>query len=65
LDVVISYCSVVLERLSCEDESLLVIGNSFLILDFSLDVFDGISVGDVESDGFSGESPYKYLLHVF
>ena len=65
LDVVVSYCSVVLECLSCEDESLLVVGDSFFVLDLGLDVFDGVCVGDVEGDGFSGECSYKYLLHEF
>ena len=56
LDVVVGEGSAVLELLTSEDESLLIRGDSFLVLDLGLDVFDGVGVLDVESDGFSGES---------
>jgi hypothetical protein len=42
LDVVVSEGSAVLKLLSCKDESLLVGRDSLLVLDFGLDVFDGI-----------------------
>merc|ERR1712025_1026499 len=42
LDVVIGKGSSVLQLLSSEDQSLLVWGNSFLILDLSLDILNGV-----------------------
>jgi hypothetical protein len=55
LDVVVLEGSAVFELLSGEDESLLIWGNSFLVLDFSLDVFDGVGLFDIKGDGLSGE----------
>jgi len=42
LDVVVSEGSSVFELLSGEDESLLVGGNTFLVLDLGLDVLNGV-----------------------
>jgi len=56
LDVVILEGSAIFELLSSEDESLLIWGNSFLILDLGLDGFDGIGLLNLKSDGLSGES---------
>ena len=55
LDVVIGERSTVLELLSSENESLLVRRNSFFVLDFGLDVVDGIGGLDLEGDGLAGE----------
>jgi len=56
LDVVVSEGSSVLELFSGEDESLLVWGNSFLVLDLGLDILNGIRTLDLQSDGLSGQS---------
>jgi len=56
LDVVILEGSAIFELLSSEDESLLIWGNSFLILNLGLDGFDGIGLLNLKSDGLSGES---------
>ena len=56
LDVVIGEGSAVLELLTSEDESLLVWWDTFLVLDLSLDIFDGVGWLDVEGDGLSGQS---------
>jgi len=56
LDVVILESSTVFELLSGEDKSLLIWGNSFLILNLGLDSFDGVSLLDLEGDGLTGES---------
>ena len=45
----------VLELLACEDEALLIGRDAFLVLDFGLDVFDGVGLLDVEGDGLAGE----------
>ena len=42
LDVVVGEGSAVFELLSGEDESLLVWGNAFLVLNLLLNVFDGV-----------------------
>ena len=61
LDVVIGEGSAVLELLTSEDESLLVWWDTFLILDLSLDILDGVSWLDVKSDGLSGKGLNKDL----
>jgi len=55
LDVVIGQSSPILQLLSREDQSLLVGGNPFLVLDFGLDILDGVRALDLEGDGLSGE----------
>ena len=42
LDVVIRESTAILELLSGEDETLLIRGNSLLVLNLSLDVVDGV-----------------------
>jgi len=41
--------------LSGKDESLLVRGNSFLVLDLSLDGFDGVGLLNLKSDGLASQ----------
>ncbi len=50
LNVVIRERAAVLELLPGEDETLLVRGNAFLVLNFGLDVLDGIRRLDLERD---------------
>jgi len=61
LDVVVRKCSAVLELLSGKDESLLIGGNSFLVLDLGLYIVDGVRRLDLQSDRLSGESLDKDL----
>merc|ERR1711988_2077989 len=56
LDVVIREGSAVLELLSGEDESLLVWGNTLLVLDLGLDVLDGVCGLNIKSDGLTSQS---------
>ena len=56
LDVVVRKSATILELLASEDESLLIGRNTFLVLDLSLDVFDGVRRLNIESDGLAGES---------
>ena len=56
LDVVVLESSAVLKLLSGEDESLLIWGNSFLILDLSLDSLNGVGLLNLKGDGLSSES---------
>ena len=55
LDVVIGEGAAVFELLAGEDKPLLVRGDSFLVLDFCLDVVNGVGAFDLESDGLSGQ----------
>jgi len=55
LNVVIREGSAILELLSRENQTLLLRWNSFLVLDFRLDVLDGVIRLDVQSDGLSRE----------
>ncbi len=56
LDVVIRKGSAVLELLSSEDESLLVGWDTLLVLDFGLDVLNGVCWLDIKGDGLTSES---------
>ena len=55
LDVVVLEGSSVFELLSSEDESLLIWGNTFLVLDLGLDVFNRVRLFDVEGDSLACE----------
>merc|ERR1712038_2239584 len=56
LDVVVRESSSVLKLFSGEDQSLLIWGDSLLILDLSLDVLDGVRWFDLEGDGLASQS---------
>ena len=56
MDVVIGESSSILKLLSSEDESLLIWWDSFLVLDLSFHVFDGVCWLDIEGNGLSGQS---------
>jgi len=61
LDVVVGEGSAIFKLFSCKNESLLIWGNSFLVLDLSFDVLNGVGGFDFESDGFSGQGFDKDL----
>ena len=54
LDVVVRQSSAVLELLSGEDQTLLIRGDSFLVLNLGLDVIDGVRGLDIEGDCLTG-----------
>jgi len=56
LDVVVLESSAILKLLSGEDESLLIWGNSFLILDLGFDVLNSVCWLDIKGDGLASES---------
>ena len=53
LDVVVGESTAILELLSSEDETLLIRGDSFLVLDLLLDVLDGVTRVDIKGDGLA------------
>ena len=61
LDVIVRKGSSVFELLSCEDKSLLIRWDTFFVLDFSFDIFDGVSWFNVKGDGFTSEGLYENL----
>jgi len=61
LDVVIWKSSSVLKLLSSEDKSLLIWWDTFFILDFGLDIFNGVSWFNIKGDGLTSESLYEDL----
>merc|ERR1712012_1164283 len=61
LDVVIRKSSSVLELLTSEDKSLLIRRDTFLVLDLSFDVLNGVRWLDIEGDSLTSESLNKDL----
>jgi len=53
LDVVIRKGAAILELLSSKDETLLIRGDSFLVLDLRLDVVNGVRGLNIEGDGLA------------
>merc|ERR1712203_173687 len=56
LDVVVGESSAILQLLASEDQTLLVWGDSLLVLDLSLDVLNGIAGLNLQGDGLPCES---------
>ena len=61
LDVVVGEGTSVLELLSCEDQTLLIRGNSLLILNLGLYIIDGVGRLNIKGDGLPGEGLNKDL----
>ena len=61
LDVVVRKSTAILELLAREDETLLIRGDTLLILNLRLDVLDGVRRLDVERDGLAGEGFHEDL----
>ena len=55
LDVVIAESATILKLLACEDQALLIGGNTFLILDLGLHVLNGIGGLNIQSDSLASE----------
>jgi len=61
LDVVVSKSSSVFELFSGEDKSLLVWRDSFFVLDLGFDIFNGVRLFNIKSDGFTSKGLDKDL----
>merc|ERR1719445_615738 len=55
LDVVVRQSPAILQLLTSEDQSLLVWGNSLLILDLGLHILDGVGRLDLKGDGLASQ----------
>jgi hypothetical protein len=56
LNVIVRESSAILELLAGEDESLLIGGDALLVLDLSLDIFNGVRSLNIKGDGLASES---------
>ena len=61
INVVICKSAIVLKLLSCEDESLLIRRDAFLVLNLGLNVLDSIRWLNIKSNGLACQSLDKYL----
>jgi len=61
LDVVIRKGAAIFKLLSSEDETLLVWGDTFFVLDLGLDVVDGVGGLDLKGDGLARKGLYEDL----
>jgi len=55
LDVVVAEGAAILELLASEDQTLLVRGNTLLVLDLGLDIVDGVAGLHLKGDSLAGE----------
>merc|ERR1711971_428273 len=53
LDVVVREGATILKLFASKDQPLLVWGNTFFILDFGLDIFDGVRCFNLKGDGLA------------
>jgi hypothetical protein len=56
LDVVVRQSATIFQLFAGKDQSLLIWGNAFLVLDFLLDLLDSVARLDLEGDGLAGQS---------
>ena len=59
LDVVVGECASIFQLLSGEDQSLLVRGNSLLVLDLALDIVDRVGRLHLKGDSLAREGLYE------
>jgi len=61
LDIVVREGTAILKLLSSKDQTLLIWGNSLLVLDFGLDIFNSIGSFDLEGDGLARKGLHENL----
>ena len=61
LNIVVTQSTAIFELLSGKDKTLLIRRDSFLVLDLSLDVINGIRGLHIQGDGLSSQSLHKDL----
>lgn len=61
LDVVVRKGTAILQLLAGEDQTLLIWGDSLLVLDLRLHILDGVRWLDLECDGLAGERFHENL----
>lgn len=61
LDVVVRQSAAILQLFASEDQTLLIWGDSFLVLDLGLDILDGVRGLDLQGDGLASQSFHENL----
>jgi len=61
LDVVVGQSPTILKLFSSKDQTLLIWRDTFLVLNLSLDIFNGIRGFDLKGDGLTGQSFHENL----
>merc|ERR1712223_2134979 len=61
LDVIIGQSPTVLQLLASKDQPLLIRGDSFLILNLSLDILNTVAGFNLQGDGFAGKGLHEDL----
>ena len=61
LDIVVTQGAAIFQLLAGKNQTLLIRGDTFLVLDLLLDVFNGIAGFDIKSDGLAREGFDKDL----
>ena len=61
LDVVIRESATILQLLSCKYQTLLIRGNTLLVLDLGLDIVNGIRRLNIKSNGLTSKGLNKNL----
>lgn len=61
LDVVVRQSAAILQLFASEDQTLLIWGDSFLVLDLGLDILDGVRGLYLQGDGPFSQSFYENL----
>ena len=61
MDVVVAQSPSIFKLFTRKDKALLIRGYAFLILDFGLDIVDGIAGLDLEGDGLASEGLDKTI----
>merc|ERR1712161_72946 len=61
LDVVVGKSTAIFELFAGKDQSLLIWGNAFLVLDLGLDIFDGVRSLHFQSNGLASQGLDKNL----
>ena len=56
LDIVIRQSTAILQLLASENQTLLIRGNAFFVLDFGFHILDGVGSLHVEGDGLARQS---------
>ena len=64
LNVIVRQGPSILQLLPCKDQALLFGRNALFVLDFCLDILDGIARLDFQRDRFSSQRLHEYL-HIF
>lgn len=61
LDVIVRESATILKLLAGEDQTLLIRGDAFLVLNLGLDIVNGIRGLDLEGNGLPSQSLYENL----